>query len=109
LITGHGLIGQASTSACRSAVLLVNADPDAVKGACDLQRMRCPASQFDSGDAARQRVRTGAAIVLEMLRRLSGASHSVPGTRFHPASNNRAAWLGHPRFADTKICFANCI
>ena len=34
LITGHGLIGQVSTSACRLAVLLVNADPDAVKGAC---------------------------------------------------------------------------
>lgn len=43
-IAVHGLIGQANVSACRSVDLLTNADPDAVKGARELQRVRCPAS-----------------------------------------------------------------
>jgi hypothetical protein len=40
----HGLNGTANVSAVRSAVLLTNADPDAVKGAGELQRMHCPAT-----------------------------------------------------------------
>lgn len=43
LIAGHGLTGAANVSAVLSAVLLTNADPDAVKGACELQRVHCPA------------------------------------------------------------------
>lgn len=43
-IAGHGLNGTADVSAVCSAVLLTNADPDAVKGACELQRMHCPAT-----------------------------------------------------------------
>jgi hypothetical protein len=44
LIAVHGLNGTANVSAVRSAVLLTNADPDAVKGAGELQRMHCPAT-----------------------------------------------------------------
>lgn len=39
----HGLTGAAIVSASLSAVLLTDADPDAVKGACGLQPLRCPA------------------------------------------------------------------
>lgn len=45
-IACHGLIGEASVSASRSAVLLTHADPDAVQGRACLQRARCPA-QFE--------------------------------------------------------------
>jgi hypothetical protein len=43
-IAVHGLTGEAIVSASLSAVLLTDADPDADKGVCELQRMRCPAT-----------------------------------------------------------------
>lgn len=46
-IAVHGLNGTANVSAVCSAVLLTNADPDAVKGALCLQHMHCPAIIHD--------------------------------------------------------------
>jgi hypothetical protein len=43
LIAGHGLMGTPNVSGVSSAVLLTDADPDAVKGANELQRLHCPA------------------------------------------------------------------
>jgi hypothetical protein len=43
-IAGHGLNGTLNVSGVRSVVSLTNADPDADKGACDVQRRRCPAT-----------------------------------------------------------------
>ena len=44
MVAVHGLMGMPNVSGISSAVLLTNADPDAVKGACELQRVHCPAT-----------------------------------------------------------------
>ncbi len=43
-IAVHGLMGMPNVSGISSAVLLTNADPDAVKGALCLQHVHCPAT-----------------------------------------------------------------
>lgn len=51
-IAGHGLMGTPSVSGVSLVVLLTNADPDAVKGASELQRSHCPAFNSNPGASA---------------------------------------------------------
>lgn len=70
-IAGHGLIGEGSVSSSRSAVWLTNADPDAVKGASELQRSHCPAlfepQPWVHGPWPRAALRTSAASISVMM------------------------------------------
>ena len=61
---GHGRMEMPNVSGASFAVLLTNADPDAVKGACELQRMHCPAT-IHSSDGVHTAERVGSSALVQ--------------------------------------------